>query len=244
MPHDRKRSLLELGGVALLLIALTVLVYRDYEREAALEAAPRIESEARRKAFEAAYGDRRWATDSQGKGTSGEGSTLEATKPYRAFLQDFLVTHGIRSVVDAGCGDWEFSQAMDWTGIDYLGLDIVPAVIAANRARFGKPGIRFAVADIVRDPLPAADLLIVKDVLQHLPDSSVDRVLAQLPRYRHVLIVNDVELDTLTAKTRDAEIAAYRPLDVTRPPYSVPGAKVLAWRHGHTAKLVVHVQRR
>jgi hypothetical protein len=32
MPHDRKRSLLEVGGVAVLLIALTVLVYRDYER--------------------------------------------------------------------------------------------------------------------------------------------------------------------------------------------------------------------
>ena len=35
--------------------------------------------------------------------------------------QQFLKDNAIRSVVDAGCGDWEFSQAIDWTGIDYKG---------------------------------------------------------------------------------------------------------------------------
>jgi len=49
-------------------------------------------------------------------------------------LQQFLKDNKIRSVVDAGCGDWGLSQALDWGGIDYKGYDIVEAVIAACRA--------------------------------------------------------------------------------------------------------------
>jgi SAM-dependent methyltransferase len=242
--RERRPSLLELGGVAILVVALAVLLYRDYERETGPYAAA-SEHEARRKMFETAYDRHWWGRDEAGKGTSGAGSTLEATRLYRVFLQDFLAAHRIRSVVDAGCGDWEFSQAIDWAGIDYLGVDIVPGVIAANQARFGRPNVRFAVADIAREPLPPADLLIVKDVLMHLSDADITRFLVQLPRYRHVLIVNDVYADTLSASAGNVPSGGYRPLDVTQPPYSLPGAKLLVWRAGGALpKLVVHLARR
>src|SRR5258706_16476890 len=58
-----------------------------------------------------------WGKNDQGTGNSGPGSTLNATLTYRKFLQQFLKDHDIRSVVDAGCGDWEFSQALNWNGI-------------------------------------------------------------------------------------------------------------------------------
>jgi hypothetical protein len=37
---------------------------------------------------------------------------------------------------------------------------------------------------------------------------------------------------------------AYRPLDVTQPPFSLPGTKVMAWRHADKIKLVVHLTRK
>jgi SAM-dependent methyltransferase len=243
----RPRSLLLIVAIIMLVAALAVLLYRDFTREAPQSVAGRaaaIEDDARRKEFEQIYARGSWGVDAQGKGTSGAGSSLEATKVYRTFLQDFLARNRIRSVVDAGCGDWEFSQAIDWTGIDYLGLDIVPSVIAANKRRFGAAKVRFAVADIVRDELPPADLLLVKDVLQHLSNADVTRFLAQLPRYRHVLLVNDVSADSLSAEPTDIPTGRYRPLDPTRPPYSLPGTKVLAWHDGEVTKLVVHLQRR
>jgi len=235
----RKHSLIEIVGVAALVAAVAVLLYRDFAREAVVP-----EDQARRRAFEIAYTERHWGTDKEGKGTSGLGSTLEFTKLYRVFLQDFLAVHAIRSVVDAGCGAWEFSQAMDWTGIDYLGLDIVAPVIATNQRRFGAPNIRFAVADIVRDELPPADLLIVKDVLQHLSNADITRFLAQLPRFRHVLIVSDVLPDSLTGELKDIRSGEFRMFNPTEPPHSVPGTKVFVWRHAGHTKLVVHVQRR
>jgi SAM-dependent methyltransferase len=233
-----KHSPLEILGVAILVAAVAVLMYRDYTRETV---AP--EDQARRLAFESVYTERHWGTDKEGKGTSGLGSTLEFTKLYRVFLQDFLAAHGIRSVVDAGCGAWEFSRAMDWSGIDYLGLDIVASLIETNQRRFGAPNIRFAAADIVRDELPPADLLIVKDVLQHLSNADITRFRAQLPRYRHVLIVGDVLPDSLTGELKDIRSGEFRMFDPTQLPHSVAGTKVFVWRHAGHTKLVVHVQR-
>ena len=231
----RKYSLLEISVVAVLVAALVVLLYREFAREP-------DESERRKRTFELIYAERGWGAGEQGKGSSGVGSTLEFTKLYRVFLQDFLAAHGIHSVVDAGCGAWEFSQAIDWNGIDYLGVDIVAPVIEANQRRFGAANIRFAVADIVRDELPPADLLLVKDVLQHLSNADVNRFLAQLPRYRHVLIVNDVHPGSLTGELKDIRSGEFRTFDPSQPPHSLPGTKVLAWRHGAHTKLVFHMQ--
>jgi SAM-dependent methyltransferase len=231
---SRPHPLIELAGILVLVAAVAFLLYQDFAR--------RSNEEAGRTAFQAIYAQGAWGTNQAGKGSSGLGSTLEFTKIYRVFLQDFLAKHDIRSVVDAGCGDWEFSQAIDWTGIDYLGLDVVPAVIDGNQRSFGSAKVRFAVANIVRDPLPAADLLVVKDVLQHLSHADIARFLAQLPRYRHVLIVNDVHPDSLTAEPQDIQTGGYRPLDSTRLPHSMPGTKVLMWHHAGYTKLVLHLQ--
>jgi SAM-dependent methyltransferase len=63
------------------------------------------------------------------------GSTMEATRPLRAFLEQFVVEHQVRSVLDVGCGMTSYAHAVDWKGARYLGVDVVPAVVAASRAR-------------------------------------------------------------------------------------------------------------
>jgi hypothetical protein len=86
------------------------------------------------KVFTDIYQDKTWGTNEAGRGHSGTGSTLQATVVYRAFLQQFMKDNGIKSVVDAGCGDWEFSSAIDWRGIDYRGFDIVASLVKQNTA--------------------------------------------------------------------------------------------------------------
>src|SRR6186997_3091512 len=56
--------------------------------------------------FNRSYAEGWWGRDDTGKGTSGPGSTLEITREYRAFIEDFMSKHAVKSVVDAGCGDW------------------------------------------------------------------------------------------------------------------------------------------
>src|SRR5438128_1973440 len=105
-----------------------------------------------------------YARDEWGGG-SGPGSTLEYTRSYRAFVEQFVVEHAIRSVLDVGCGDWQFSQQIDWKGARYVGLDIASGVIERNRERF--PDVEFVQHDARDlDRYAGFDLLIVKDVLQ------------------------------------------------------------------------------
>ena len=188
------------------------------------------------------------------------------------------IAHKIASVVDAGCGDWESTQALDWSGIDYRGYDIVGEVIAKNRKKYAAANIQFFAADILTEPLPPADLLICKHVLQHLPNRDVMKFLAAvgsgdqgrerrgretsaergrgqetgaeravgkpapstIKTYKHVLLVNSVDADTLSAPNNDIRLGDYRPLDPTHAPFHFPGKKVLTYWDGTHMQQVVH----
>jgi SAM-dependent methyltransferase len=151
----------------------------------------------------------------------------EHAHPYVVTLQRFLHDYGIRSVVDLGCGDWQFSRLIDWRGVEYLGLDVVEAVVDANRKAFATESITFEVATVGK-PLPSADLVVCKDVLQHLPLAVVADYLAEFrQRYKHVLITNDAYPDRDT----NAEIppGAGRAIRPDLEPFSEPCALVLEW---------------
>jgi O-methyltransferase domain len=79
-------------------------------------------------------------------------------------------------------------------GRSYRGLDIVPAVIEENRRRFGNSVIQFECGDFLTCETPAGDVLLVKDVLQHLSNKSVSHFLKNiLTQYRYALITNDLK---------------------------------------------------
>ncbi|MBI4414995.1 MAG: SAM-dependent methyltransferase, partial [Candidatus Kerfeldbacteria bacterium] len=52
--------------------------------------------------FEKIYKDKVWY-----KG-SGSGSLPENTTTYRDFLQKYIKQNNIKSILDLGCGDWQF----------------------------------------------------------------------------------------------------------------------------------------
>lgn len=246
-----------------LVVATGVLLYRDLDRFAheplPVPSASQVRPAAPRppppspaasgapasaaSAFQRIYREASWGKNDAGVGTSGSGSTLAATAPYRLYLQAFLKEHKIRSVVDAGCGDWEFSHALDWSGIDYKGYDIVESVIAANKAKYEKPNIHFFTADIVKDELPPADLLIVKHVFQHLPNDAVSQALLQLAKFKHILLVDSVNARTLSGDNRDIAAGEFRAFDPSQPPFHLPGLKELTWWDGRHMQQVVHLVR-
>lgn len=170
--------------------------------------------------FNGIYSEGIWGRDVTGKGTSGSGSTLEITREYRAYLEDFIRKHRVRSVVDAGCGDWTFSSTIDWGGASYLGVDIASDVIEANRRKYEKRHVTFQVGDITEE-LPAADLLISKDVLQHLPDALVDKFIRnnlKKGKYKWVLLTND-----RGSGNPDIVPGGYRAINLAAAPFNVPG---------------------
>jgi hypothetical protein len=185
----------------------------------------------RRQRFEEIYHRHEWGGDSR----SGPGSDPKSTRRYVRFLDEWLVKHPqVRTVVEVGCGDWATSSQVDFGGRDYLGVDIVEALIESLRERYGSERNRFERLDFVEQDLPPGDLLIAKDVLQHLSNESVTSFLGRnLPRFKYAVFVNDVKkvvyrrrylyvLPTLL-QTTNADIVdgGSRPLDLRATPFNL-----------------------
>lgn len=166
--------------------------------------------------FDAVYESDFW-----GRG-SGPGSNATLCSGYVAFLQDFFRTRGVKSVVDVGCGDWQFSQNIDFSGISYQGFDVASFVIKANKAKFEHENVKFSLYDGDFATLPGADLLICKDVLMHLPNAKIQAFIDNLPKYKYALITN------CNGKEANADVMAtgWRYLDLRRPPFNLPCEEV------------------
>jgi SAM-dependent methyltransferase len=159
---------------------------------------------------------------------SGEGSLEVHTRGYRDFLQEFLVQKKISSVVDMGCGDWQFSRLINWNGARYQGFDVVPTVIAANKEKFANHNVSFDVYSGNPMELPQADLLIAKDVLQHLPNQTVVDFLPYLSKYKYALLTNCVNPKGETRNV-DIELGEFRPLDLRLAPFHLKSSPVFSF---------------
>ena len=168
-----------------------------------------------------------WGKNTDGKGSSGGGSLERATVQYRDFLQHFLKEKKIKTVVDAGCGDWQFSRLVDWSGIEYIGYDIVGSVIENNIKKYGSSALIFIHGNFLSIDLPSADLLLCKHVLQHLTNADIISFLPQLKKYKYCLITNQVNPRTLSGSNKDIRAGGGRKLDLTKSPFYLDGQKAL-----------------
>jgi hypothetical protein len=121
-----------------------------------------------------------WGAESS---ASGLGSEDAATRRLRAELPGLLRALGASSLLDAPCGDggWVSTAGL---GVAYTGVDIVPELIEASRARAAADGGHrdYLVADITRDPLPRADAILCRDCLVHLSFAHIRAAVANFRR--------------------------------------------------------------
>ncbi|MCA1383935.1 class I SAM-dependent methyltransferase [Bradyrhizobium sp. BRP23] len=157
---------------------------------------------------------------------SGLGSEDVATAAIQEALPALLQRLGARSLLDAPCGDagWIGRLELD---IDYTGIDIVPSLIDANRRRVAADGSsgRFLVADITRDALPHADVILCRDCLVHLSFANIYRALAQfrMSGARFLLVTTFPEWDD----NHDCEDGDWRALNMEKAPFGWPAPQAL-----------------
>jgi len=136
---------------------------------------------------------------------SGTASKPEHVGPFIEWLGNYIKEQNVTSVVDVSCGHWPsgWQQSVNWHGVDYLGIDILPENIEENArflkykpaSAFGLSNARFEVGDM-KKPLPNADLLITKDTLIHIPNWGVlefmDANVKSCPaKFTDILFVHD-----------------------------------------------------
>lgn len=151
---------------------------------------------------------------------SGPGSGLARTEDLRRELPALLTELGVRTLLDAGCGDFHWLQAAELPLRRYVGVEVVPELLAEVAHRHKRPGRRFVRADITRDRLPRADLVLCRDVLIHFPDEDVVRALANFARTgaRWLLATTFVE----RPRNDPIELGGWRTLNLEAPPFRLP----------------------
>jgi SAM-dependent methyltransferase len=230
----------------LLLFATAVLLYRAWPENRKVDRAKTAKAQdivSNETIFTRHYETGEWSKGADGMGNSGTGSDPQNARMYIHFLQNYLLDRAIESVVDLGCGDWRINRNIDWDGIQYLGIDVVESVIQENSREFSSENISFVKADGIDYTLPKADLLICKDVLQHLPFQDIQSIVKQFGQFKHCIIINDVDPAQLTCENVDMPRGYYRCLDLTKPPFSLSGRKVLTYASGMETKQLVLIDR-
>ncbi|MBV9743656.1 MAG: class I SAM-dependent methyltransferase [Acidobacteriia bacterium] len=146
------------------------------------------------KTFELIYRTNLWGGRS-GEFYSGHGSDAEFARPYCEMLRQFIRERHIQSVVDIGCGDFRVGRNIVTPGLSYLGLDVVPPLVERNQQQFGSERVQFQVFNAIESIPPAADLCLIRQVLQHLSNEQVLAVLGNCRSYPHLIISEHLILD-------------------------------------------------
>ncbi|MFE9428906.1 class I SAM-dependent methyltransferase [Kitasatospora sp. NPDC006697] len=153
---------------------------------------------------------------------SGPGSEIRQTEAVRAALSAVLARYPIRTVTDAGCGDVNWIRQVD--GFDrldgYVGLDVVLDLVQLNQERHGSKRISFRQADLSRDDIPTADLVIARDCLVHLTHHEVLAFLDRVAASRSTYLLATTYVGE--AENRDTTDTHWRPLNLQAAPFHLP----------------------
>jgi SAM-dependent methyltransferase len=129
---------------------------------------------------------------------SGTGSHDEAiVQAYVAAVGQFLKGFADKPrVVDLGCGDFNVGrQLRELCGI-YVACDIVKPLIDFNREKYKALDVDFRVLDLAKDPLPQADIVFVRQVLQHLSNTNIQLAIPKIAaNFKFLVLTEHVPFD-------------------------------------------------
>ncbi len=174
------------------------------------------ESERVKSAFTRAYVLNLWEDP---ESRSGPGSTLARTEALRSQVPALFAELGIRSVLDVGCGDFNWFRTLDLGEIDYTGVDVVAELIEENRKRYGGPHRRFLPLEIATEVPPRADLAFCRDCWVHLPNAQILAAIKNLRASGAAYLL----ATTFPGRSENPDIPLgdRRPVHLALPPFSL-----------------------
>jgi hypothetical protein len=157
---------------------------------------------------------------------SGEGSNLVQTEKIRCELPGLMQRLGVKTFVDAPCGDWHWMRKTALGVEQYIGVDIVEALIETNGRLFGNASHAFLCLNMVEDPLPRADLIFCRDCLVHLAFDEAKNVIGNFKRSKSRYLLTT----TFTNCRKNTDLVSgriWRPLNLNLPPFNFPAPLML-----------------
>lgn len=160
--------------------------------------------------FKSIYHNNDWQSQ---ESVSGHGSTLADTAAIREAIPLLLDELHARSILDIPVGDYHwFSQMSLPRGVHYIGADIVPELILTNI--MGYPDVDFRVLDLVSDPLPKVDVVLVRDCFGHLSNRNIWKALHNIQDSGSTYLLATTFPDMKWSITADTPDGGWRPVNL------------------------------
>ena len=161
---------------------------------------------------------------------SGDGShDPVVVDDYVISVTEFLTKFDLPPVVvDLGCGDFHIGSLLAQYCSEYVACDVVPELIESNIRRNNLINVKFKVLDAVTQELPSGDVVIIRQMLQHLSNHDVKEVLKGIEgRFRYLIFTDHQplksnwipNLDIITGHTIRVEINSG--LDLNLQPFNL-----------------------
>lgn len=149
--------------------------------------------------FEKIYAEKRWGSsqDVKRKFSSGDGTRDELiVEKYAASIKDFFGSNASTLIaVDVGCGDFTVGSKIFQNFKYYFGVDVASNVIAENKRIFNYDKVEFLSADAATESLPKADVILVRQVLQHLSNAEIINFLRNIDgRFKYLVLTESLSL--------------------------------------------------
>lgn len=150
---------------------------------------------------------------------SGPGSGIKSTEAIRRILPKIFEKYGIKSMLDAPCGDYNWMKMVNKNGIKYIGGDIVPKIIRINNKKFKDANTSFKVIDITSDEIPKVDMIFCRDCLQHLSNENVKKAFKKFKESgsKYLLVTNYA----WTLENYDIKDGDFRALNLRQKPFNL-----------------------
>jgi tRNA G46 methylase TrmB len=155
-------------------------------------------SQSLSKIFQSIYANKEWG-DAKKLGYlqndnlffSGTGSYTSASREYIDFIINYIIEKKIKVVVDLGCGDFNIGKQIveHLPNIKYIGVDIFHEIIDYNNKYFSRDNVSFMMVNTIENLIPCGDLLLVREVFQHLSNESISKIVSlQFSSFEEILI--------------------------------------------------------
>ena len=139
------------------------------------------------------YLDHWWGSKNDNLFFSGRGSYDEhIISPYIESILEFIKSNKIKTIVDLGCGDFNIGSKIYPFVDKYVACDIVPELIEYNKKLYVAENLKFICLDAISEALPDGDILIVRQVFQHLKNSEIQSILNKVGKYKYLVVTEGV----------------------------------------------------
>lgn len=169
-----------------------------------------------------------WGEGYQSDFYSGIGSHHpNLVKPYVEEVSSFLTTFEKPIVIcDLGCGDFNIGKELVNYTKRYIAVDIVEELIEHNRQTFNEESVEFRCLDIAEDDLPIGDCALLRQVLQHLSNREIERIVRKLADYQYVILTEHLPQGKFTPNKdiisgQGIRLKKQSGVDLLAPPYNL-----------------------